>query len=296
MSNEASAWFQEQWNANVIMVYQQKGYITKGMTTGPTKVMGKKMHFPIAGKGEASQFTPGDEVKAMNAVRGEVLLDAVEFDAADWIRQSDLDRMQPNEVDVVRSTAAAALGRKHDTVLFDLFRAANYAAAPTAAQGFTLGAYGDTALPGPAMLLNARANLFEADVPIEEGGIFCGMPPKVFDNMMSYKAFSDGQWVGGDMPFAGNVRKRSWQNINFFELPTFLQTRPAAGQGRFFMWHQSAAGSGYTGEPLRTEFEKHVRLKRWWYQSTLSAGVCVLQANGIHEIRYNTTLNPTFVQ
>lgn len=288
MSNEAPAWFQEQWNAAVTHIYQAKGYLTKGMTTGPTKVVGKKMHFPIAGKGEASETGRGDEVKPMNASRGEVLLDATPYDAGDYVYQDDIDKMLPNELDVVRETAAMALGRKHDLVLFDKFRGL------TLPGGQIFGAYADTALPGPQLILKGRRKLFESDVPVEDGQTFCGLPPVVFDNMMSFEVFANSQWVGGDLPFANGQRKRSWQNIHFFELPTFLQTTPGANQGRFFMWHKSAVGSGYTGEMVRTDFEKQVRRKRWWFHSTISAGVTLIQDIGVQEFKFNTSLEPTF--
>jgi hypothetical protein len=265
------------------------------MTTAPVRVTGKKMHFPIAGKGEAQDYTRGDKVKTMNATRGEVLLDATEWDAADYIYQTDLDRMLPNEVDVVRETAAMALGRKHDTVLFDKFRAETFTANADLKINETVGAYADTALPGPAMLLKARRSLVAKDVPTEDGMIYCGLPPLVFDNMMSYKVFADSNWVGGDLPFASNIRRKTWQQINFFELPEFLHTYPAANQGRFFMWHKSAVGSGFTGEQIRTAWEDEVaKWKRWFYRSTLSAGVTVIQKAGIIEVKYNTSLEPTF--
>lgn len=294
MSNEAPNWFQEQWNGAVTHVYQSKGYLTRGMTTPPVRVTGKKMHFPIAGKAEAQDYARGDKVKTMNATRGEVLLDATEWDAADYIYQPDLDRMLPNEVDAVRETAAMALGRKHDTVLFDKLREQTYVANADPKLNETIGTYADTALPGPPQLLKGRRALVAKDVPTEDGAIYCGLPPLVFDNMMSFKVFSDANWVGGDLPFASNVRRKTWQQVNFFELPEFLHTYPAANQGRFFMWHKAAIGSGFTGEQIRTAWDDEVaQWKRWFYRSTLSAGVTVIQ-RGFIEFKYNSSLEPTF--
>jgi hypothetical protein len=292
MSNEAPNWFREQWDAAVTHVYQSKGYLTRGMTMGPSKIEGKKLHFPIAGKGEASETGRGDEVKPMNAMRGEVQLDSKSFDAGDHIYIEDLDKMAPNEIDVVRETAAAALGRKHDTILFDLFRNLALPNAGVGSQVF--GAYNDTKLPGPKLILKARRRLFNSDVPIEDGMIFCGMPPLVFDDMMSYEVFSNSLYVGPKMPWAEGQRARTWQNVHCFELPMHLQTTPAENQGKFFMWHKSSVGSGYTGEQTRTEFEKEVRRKRWWYQSSINGGVTVIQTPGIMEVRFNAALEPEF--
>lgn len=288
MSNEAPIWFQEQWARNVIHAYQSRGYLTKGMTTPPVRVEGKKMHFPIAGKGVAQDYTRGDKVKVMNATRGEVLLDAKEWDAADYCYTWDLERMAASEMDATTETASMALGRKHDEVLFDLFRGLALPA------NQVVGAYADAALPGPTKILQARRELVKADVPTEDGRIYCGLPPLVFDDMMRYQVFANSQWVGGDMPFAKNTRMKTWQQVHFFELPEFLHTRPAANQGRFWMWHASTVGSGYTGQPLKTEWQWQLEYKRWYYQSTLAAGVCIIQQPGIMEFRYNDSLIPTF--
>lgn len=288
MSLEASAWFREQWDTQVIHVYQSKGYLTKGMSMGPTRVEGKKLWFNIAGKAEAQSYTRGDEVKVMNATRGAVSLDAEEWDAADYIYTYDLDRMAANEVDTVRETAAMALGRKHDNILYDKMKATDFSAVSQ-----VTGAFGDTALPGPGKILAARRALFARDVGVDDGMNFCGLPPVVFDDMMSYDVFANSQWVGGNLPFADGLRKRSWMNIHFFELPVHLQS-VSGTDGKFYMWHKSALGTGYTGEALRTGFEHQLSFKRWYYQSTISGGATIIQSAGIQEIRYKADLLPTF--
>jgi len=289
MSNEAPAWFQEQWNSRVTLVYQQKGYLTRGMSTGPTRVDGKKMHFPIAGKGVAQSYARGDAVKPMNATRGEILLDAEEWDAGDYVYQYDIDRMLPNELDVVRDTAAMALGRKHDEVLYDKVKALKSA---LVSAGQVVNDYTD--LPGPGDILAARRILFNADVPVEDGANFCGLPPVVFDNMMSFEVFANSQWVGPNLPFADGLRRRSWQNIHFFELPVHLQQNLTGTEGDFFMWHRSSLGTGHTGAPVRSDFEKEVKYKRWWWHSTISGGATVIQQAGIVLVKYKTDALPTF--
>lgn len=286
MSNEASAWFQDQWNAQVTLIYQQKGYMTNGMAMGPTRVDGKQLHFPIAGKGSASVWTKGDEVKPMNATRGEVLLTASEFDAGDYIYQYDLDRMAANELDTVHQTAAMALGRKHDEVLYNLMQATDFTTVP---QFF--GTYA-TALT-PETVLAARRYLFNQDVPTEDGMLFCGLPPIAFDTLMQKQVFANSQWVGPNIPFGEGMRRRTWQNIHFFELPVNLQSINV-NQNKFYMWHRSALGTGYTGEAIKSDFTKEVKRKRWWYQSTISAGACIIQKNGIAEMRIDQSIQPVY--
>ena len=106
-----STLFQEQWDSRVIHVYQQKGYLTRGMSMGPSKIIGQKMHFPIMGKGVAQDYTVRDTVKKMNVMKGEVTLDAAEWDAADDIFDYEMDRMAANIKDALVDTAGMALGR-----------------------------------------------------------------------------------------------------------------------------------------------------------------------------------------
>jgi len=285
--------FQEQWDARVIHAYQSKGYLTKGMSLEPTQIVGKKLHWPIMGKGVAQDYARGDKVKKMGVQKGEAQIDASEWDAADDIYQYDLDRMAPNLKDSLVETAGMALGRKHDLVLFEKMWAKDFSAISQVIGDFTTGF-------GPGKMLQARRKLFELDVPVEDGQNFCGLPPIVFDTMMSYEVFSNSQWTGGNLPFADGLRKRSWQNIHFFELPVYLQNIANTTEGKFYLWHRSALGTGYTGEPLRTGWQYILDEKKHYYQSTLSAGAAIIESPdvdhvpGIIECRYDVAEEPTF--
>ncbi|MBJ7535288.1 hypothetical protein JDN40_14345 [Rhodomicrobium vannielii ATCC 17100] len=286
MSNEALNWAQEQFDTRVNHVYQSKGYLTKGMTTGPAKIDGVKMWFNIAGKGTAQPYARGDQVKVMNSSRDRVSIDAREWDAADYVYDWDQDRIPVNEMDVVVDTASMALGRQHDTVLFDLVRGTDFS-------GQISGSF--TAAFGPGEMLAARRELFSRDVPVDDGQFFCGLPPIVFDTMMSYEVFANSQWVGGNLPFADGLRKRSWQNINFFELPVYLQTIASSTQGKFYVWHKSALGTGHTGQPIKSAWEdERAKWKRMFYRATISGGATVILKDGVQECRYKADAAPTF--
>lgn len=291
MANETSL-YQEQWDSRVMAVYQQKGFLTKGMAMPPAKIVGKKMHYSIVGKGEAQDYTPRDKVKTMNLVKGQIEIDATEWDAADYIYDYDLDRMPVTVKDATVEAAAAALGRKHDKVLYAKMQAKDFNAI-----GQVVGSF--AAASGPSEMLKGRRLLFNQDVPVEDGQNFCGLPPIVFDTMMSYNVFSNSQWTGGNLPFADGMRRRTWQNIHFFELPVYLQS-VSGTDGKFYMWHRSALGTGITGEEIKTGWKYELEFKRWYYQSTISAGATLIEEAtvqpkpGIVEIRYKADVEPTF--
>lgn len=288
-----STLYQEQWNTLVMQAYQKQGYLLKGMSMGPSKILGKKLHFPVMGKGVAQDYARGDVVKKMGLMKGEVTIDATEWDAADDIYEYDLDRMAANTKDATVEAAGAALGRKHDLVVFEKLQAKDFSAVSQVAGAFT------TAF-GPKEALAARRILFNLDAPVEDGMTFCGMPPIVFDTMMSYEVFANSQWVGGDLPFATGMRRKTWQNIHFFELPVYLQSVVNTDDGKFYMWHRSAIGTGYTGEQLRTGWKYILEEKKWYYQSTISAGATLIENSdtshplGAVECRYDADLEPTF--
>lgn len=285
--------YQEQWDSRVIQAYQQKGYLTKGMSIGPTKIVGKKLHFAILGKGVAQDYTVRDKVKKMNLMKGEVQIDASEYDAADDIFEYDLDRMAPAMKDSLVDAAGMALGRKYDLVLFNKMWAKDFNALNQVVGSFTTAWSAD-------LMMTARRMLFNMDVPFDTTENFCGLPPVVFDTMMKYNVFSNSQWTGPDLPFAMNgMRRKTWQNINFFELPAYLQN-VATNAGKFYLWNKAALGTGDTGEPLRTGWEWVLNEKKWYYQSTLSAGATIIEnaavghPPGIVECRYDNSILPTF--
>lgn len=288
-----STLYQEQWDSRVIQAYQQKGYLTKGMSIGPTKVVGKTLHFAILGKGVAQDYTVRDKVKKMNLMKGEVQLQATEYDAADDIYEYDLDRMAPAMKDSLVESAGMALGRKYDVVLFTKMWNRDFNSLSQVQGAFTTAWSAD-------LMMAARRQLFNMDVPFDTGDNFCGLPPVVFDTMLKYNVFANSQWVGPDLPFAMNgLRRRSWQNIHFFELPPYLQNE-AGTQGKFYLWNKAALGTGDTGEPLRTGWEWVLSEKRWYYQSTLSAGATIIENTSIGhppaiiECRYKTDILPTY--
>lgn len=291
MANETSL-YQEQWDSRLMQVYQAKGFLTKGMAMPPSKIDGKKLHFSILGKGEAQDYAVRDKVKVMNLVKGEMSIDATEWDAADYIYDYDLDRMPVNVKDATVEAAAMALGRKHDKVLYAKMQAKDFNAI-----GQVVGAFGAAA--GPSEVLKARRMLFNMDAPIEDGQNFCGVPPIVFDTLMSYNVFANSQWTGGNLPWADGMRRRSWQNIHFFELPVYLQS-VSGTDGKFYLWHRSALGTGITGQEIKSGWKYELEFKRWYYQSTISAGAAIVeetttgQKPGIVEIRYKADAEPTF--
>lgn len=293
MAGETSL-YQEQWDSRVMTAFQQKGYLLRGMSMGPSKIAGKTLHFAMMGKGVAQDYTPRDKVKKMNVSKGEIQIQAGEWDAADDIYDYDLDRMAANTKDALVETAGMALGRKADLVSFQLMQAYDF---NTNLPNQVVGAFANKF--GPAEALKARRVLFELDVPTDTGDVFCGMPPIVFDNMMSYQVFGNSQWIGGNMPFVDPQRARTWRNIHFFELPTYLQTKNGT-DGKFYMWSRASVGTGFTGEQLRTGWQYILDEKKWYYQSTLSAGATLIknddvgQPLGIIECRYKTDAEPTF--
>lgn len=287
--------FQEQWDPRVTHAFQQKGWLLRGMTMGPYKIVGKKLHFAIMGKGEAQDYTVGDTVKKMGVMKGQLEIDSREFDAADDIFEDDLDKMAANAKDALVDTAAMALGRKYDLITFDELRAKDFSGL-----GQTVGAF-STGF-GPSEALKARRAIYQMDAPVEDGQVFCGVPPIVMDNLMSYEVFSNSQWVGGAMPFAqAGMRAKTWQNVHYFELPPYLQTVANATEGKFYMWHKSAIGTGHIGDELKTAWEYILNKKKWYYQGTLNGGATLItdpndtgHPLAIIECRYDTAEEPTF--
>lgn len=321
MSNEAPNWFQDVWDDQVTYAFQKEGHILAAMTMPPRPVPGKQLHFSIAGKGAASSYVRGQQLQPMNATRGEKLLQAGTFYAADFAYDWDLDRMRVDEAQAISHSAGLALGRRADNIAFTPLVAADFITAGTGQSGqaltstggnnvtvLTTGNVGSTvpSICTPELLLAGRRKIFNSDVPVDDGMLFCGLPPIAFDTMMQKQVFSNSQWIGPtDMPFADNMRKRSWQGVHFFELPSYLQTSEDGTvntfydianptRQKFYMWHRAALGFGTTGDAAKNEFIRYPRELRWWWQSTISGGATIVQPPGIIEFRIDSAILPTY--
>jgi len=278
MSTEAPTWYTEQYKSNVLFKYQSEGHVLRGTYMPPAEISGKTMYFPIAGKGKATKMKTGANLTPMNAGRERKSVTAEAYQAAEYIFAVDLARMSANENAVAQKQCSDALGRQHDEIIVGAVHAG-------------VGTYGTvygstTAAWDLAKALAAVTGHFKKDIP-EDGKSFCPMPQLAFSQMMTYDAFSNSQWVGGDLPFAAKRRAKFWAGVNWFPLPEDLFTPLTASTvTSFYIHHYSAIGSGYNGASLNSKITWENPVTAWLSNNWMDMGAAVLLPEGITECTY----------
>ncbi|MGL4397636.1 MAG: phage capsid protein [Hyphomicrobium sp.] len=276
MSTEAPTWYVEKYKSDVLFSFQSQGHILKGLTMPPSKIDGKTLYFPVAGKGSAVEMVVGSDLKPMNAGRSNKQVTTKAYQAAEFINQVDLDRMAANEMAVATQQAATALGRVCDKIVVD------------AVDGGA-GSYGTAYGSGAAawdlkFALAASTGHFNKDIP-QDGQSYCMLPHQAFAQMMSYSVFSSSDWVATDLPFTKFARAKQWAGINWFAGPA-EHFRATANDVRFYIWHRNAIGSGYNGSELNTKITWENIKTAWLANNWMDMGASVLLPEGITECHY----------
>jgi len=279
MATEASTWYVEKYKSGVLMEYQSQGHVLRGTYMPPAQIDGKKMYFPKAGKGSARKMEIGSDLVPMNAGRSRVELTTEAYQAAEYVYQVDLDRMSANENAVAQQQAALALGRKHDSIIYDEIHAG------TGTYGTVIGAF--DAAWDLAKALSVSTNLYKRDVP-EDGRAYCMIPQLAFSQMMGFEEFSSADWVRGDLPFMKVRRAKFWGGVNWFTGPDELFPT-STNDVTFYAWHWMSIGSGYNGNDLNTRVTWENSKTGWLHNNWMDMGATVLQGGttgGIIECRF----------
>lgn len=240
-----SAWFENAYIKGATHKLQSQGFLLKGTTREPDRVQAKTVIWRIAGRGEAVEMPDiPEQAEVMNADRSTVQGDLKDYQAADWVRHPDINKMSENEQEIVQQTAAFALGRKFDRVHFDEFDATSLAAGNIIGNG--------TAVTDLLSLDYAEAVIVGQGVigPME---LFCPLPSVAFKQLCLWKQFSDADYVGPDYPLARMTMRKKWGFVTYFVCPNEMFTFDTgvsatawqtADWFQSYMWVKSAVGFG----------------------------------------------------
>lgn len=234
MSNDAPAWFVEQYQRRVIHKFQSKGFKLMGTVMPAGRIEGTKAHFPIAGAGTARKKVRGQRATPMNASRStvEAILDT--FEAFDYLYHYDLSRLSVNEREVLQDTGANALGRAVDTELFDVFEATAPTSGPQFVDGGTAGFGLDFALTMCSRLQAQQVNW--------DGQVYCPLPSLFWNQLLAYKQFNSADYVGPDLPFLRTTTAKTWNGVNWFLGTEDWFNVPSSDKMDIHMYHKSAFG------------------------------------------------------
>ena len=270
MANTIDQAFIKQFETDVHLAYQRMGSKLRN-TIRSTNVSGNVARFQKIGTGSASTKSRNGNVTPMELAHTNVEATMSDFYAAEYIDKLDELKTNIDERQAVAQSAAAALGRKTDEILYD----AMDSGANSTQIHDTSGAV------EKADLLTLFETFGSANIP-EDGGRYLAMHPKGFADLFLINEFASSDFVGEqNLPFAGGMTMKQFLGFNIF-------STSAITAGKNMAYHTSAIGLGVNSD-VSTEINYIPEKASHLATSMMSMGAVVIDDNGIYEVLDNNT-------
>lgn len=267
MANTIDTAFIKQFESDVHLAYQRMGSKLRN-TVRTTNVTGNIARFQKIGTGSASTKSRNGNISPMELAHTTVEATMSDFYAAEYIDKLDELKTNINERQAVAQSAAAALGRKTDELI--------YAA---------MDAVGGTSIHDTSSALEVAdiLSLFETmgtqNVP-EDGQRYLAMHPKGFADLFAIEQFASSDYVGpSSLPFAGGMTMKEFMGFKVF-------STSAVTSGKNMAYHTSAIGLGINAD-VSTEVNYVAEKASHLATSMMSMGAVGIDANGVCEVLDN---------
>ena len=268
MANSIDTAFIKQFESDVHLAYQRMGSKLRN-TVRTTNVNGNIARFQKMASGEASTKSRNGMVTPMELVHSTVEVTMADYYASEYIDKLDELKTNINERQAVATSAAAALGRKTDSLIVAALDAgANSTQIHDASSAVQI-----------ADLLSLFETMGSAEVP-EDNQRYLAMHPKGFADLFLIEEFASSDYVGEqNLPFAGGMTMKNFLGLNIFS------TSAIAG-GKNMAYHTSAIGLGINAD-VSTEVNYIPEKASHLTTSMMSMGSVAIDANGIYEVLDN---------
>lgn len=283
MTIQADSHYVEQYKSRVTHIYQNKGFLLKGMLMPEGRLEGKKAYWPVHGSTVARKKQRHVAAQEGNITKSFVSADLQTWETFDFIGKFDMSRQTVNEKEALYAAGAMALGRGVDQEVMDMFNTK----APLAGNSFL-----DTsaaALTLSDMMLIIARFMGTAKIPAD-GQIFCGLSALAWQLMSGFKQFTSSDYIGPDLPFKQRTQARTWNFVNWVLLPDDYFPVPAANKADLFMWHKPAVGwCDNVGEGnLDSYFVWDNTVGEWTLRQEAEGAAVTLLPEGLARIRIKT--------
>ena len=194
-----------------------------------------------------------------------------DFYAAEYVDKLDELKTNIDERQAVATSAAAALGRKTDEII--------YAAMDAGANSTQI--HDTSSAIQKADLLSLFETFGSADVP-EDGGRYLAMHPKGFADLFLIEEFASSDYVGEqNLPFSGGMTMKQFLGFSIF-------STSAITAGKNIAYHSNAVGIGVNAD-VSTEVNYIPEKVSHLTTSMMSMGAVVINDNGVYEVLDNNT-------
>lgn len=232
MSQNIDNAFIKQFEAEVKLAYQRMGSKLKNTVRFKGGIKGKDTTFQKVGKGTAGQKSRHGLIPLMNLDHQPVLCTLADYYAGDYIDKLDELKTNIDERGVVTQSAAAAMGRRTDTIIDTVVAAATTnALIATGAAGLN------------QTKINTTYERFGAnDIP-DDGERYFAVAPECWTDLLGITAFSSSDYIGpGELPYQGGMVAKRWLGFMFFPFSGLQNGAGGAAEVRNYAYHRTAVG------------------------------------------------------
>jgi len=269
MANTIDTAFIKQFESEVHLAYQRMGSKLMNTVRQVNNVNGSVVRFQKIGTGTASTKSRNGMVTPMELAHTTVEATLNDFYAAEYIDKLDELKTNIDERQAIATSAAAALGRKTDEIL--------YTAMDAGANSTQVNAT-DAAVE-KADLLTLFETFGTANIP-EDGGRYLAMHPKGYADLFLINEFASSDFVGEqNLPFAGGMTMKEFLGFKIF-------STAAITAGKNMAYHTTAVGLG-VGANVTTELNYVPEKVSHLATSMMSMGASVIDDNGVYELLDN---------
>ena len=269
MANTIDVAFIKQFESEVHMAYQRMGSKLRNTVRMANNVRGSTVRFQKIGTGSASTKSRNGSVTPMELTHTQVEATMADYYAAEYIDKLDELKININERQAVAQSAAAALGRKTDDIL--------YTAMDSGANSTQINS--TAAAVDKADLLTLFETFGSANIP-EDGGRYLAMHPKGYADLFNIDQFASSDFVGEqNLPFAGGMSMKEFLGFKIF-------STSAITAGKNMAYHTSAVGLGINSD-VTTELNYVAEKVSHLATSMMSMGAVVIDDNGVYEVLDN---------
>jgi len=269
MANTIDVAFIKQFESEVHMAYQRMGSKLRNTVRTVGNVTGSTVRFQKIGAGAASTKSRNGDITAMELVHTQVEATMTDHYAAEYIDKLDELKINIDERQAVATSAASALGRKTDDLI--------YTAMDAGANATQINDV--TTAVGKADLLTLFETFGAADIP-EDGGRFIAMHPKGYADLFNINEFASSDYVGDqNLPYAGGMSMKEFLGFKIF-------STSAVTAGKNMAYHTSAVGLGVNSD-VKTEINYVPQKVAHLVTSMMSMGAKVIDDNGVYELLDN---------
>ena len=269
MANTIDTAFIKQFETEVHMAYQRMGSKLRN-TVRTSNVTGSVARFQVIGKGVANTKSRNGNVTPMELAHTTVEATMSDFYAPEYIDKLDELKININERQAVAQSAAAALGRKTDELIYAAMDAAGGTAIHDTSSALEI-----------ADLLSLFETMGVNDVP-EDGQRYLAMNPKGYADLFAISQFASSDFVGEqNLPFAGGMTMKEFMGFKVF-------STSAVTAGKNIAYHTSSVGLGINAD-VQTEVNYVAEKASHLATSMMSMGAVGIDANGICEVLDNNS-------